>query len=75
MSDKDAAATASTALSFVAWRKRLGFTQPQAASAIGVTTRSIQQWEAGDRPFSLTIALACAAVEARVKPIRGYRQD
>jgi DNA-binding XRE family transcriptional regulator len=51
------------------WRKRLGMTQQQAGDAIGVTKRSIQLFEAGDQPVSRTIALACAAVEAGLKPI------
>lgn len=54
---------------FKAWRRRLGITQQAAADALGTTRRAIVMWEAGDRPISRTLALACAAVEAGLPPV------
>lgn len=51
------------------WRARLDLTQKAAADALGTTVRAVQMWEAGDRPISRTVALACAAVAAGLKPI------
>ena len=54
---------------FKAWRERLDMTQQEAADAIGVTKRSVQMWEAGDRPIGRTVALACAAINAGLTPV------
>jgi transcriptional regulator with XRE-family HTH domain len=54
---------------FKTWRKAMGLTQQQAADAIGVTKRSVQLWEADDQPVSRTVALACAALAAGLKPL------
>ncbi len=54
---------------FKAWRKALSLTQQQAGEAIGITKRSVQLYEAGDQPVTRTVALACAALAAGLKPI------
>lgn len=58
-----------TAEEFKTWRNQLDLTQQEAADALGATKRAVQMWEAGDRPISRTVALACAAVKAGLKPI------
>ncbi|OYD82513.1 helix-turn-helix transcriptional regulator [Azospirillum brasilense] len=58
-----------TADEFKAWRKGLGLTQQEAGDAIGITKRSVQLYEAGTQPVSRTIALACAALSAGLKPL------
>ncbi|CAO3447879.1 hypothetical protein [Azospirillum argentinense] len=54
---------------FKQWRASLKLTQQEAADAIGITKRSVQLYEAGTQPVSRTIALACAAISAGLKPI------
>lgn len=54
---------------FKGWRERLGLSQQEAGEALGTTKRAVQMWEAGDRPISRTVALACAAVEAGLEPV------
>ncbi|WP_448208471.1 helix-turn-helix domain-containing protein [Azospirillum sp. sgz302134] len=44
---------------FKRWRKALNLTQDRAAGALDVTTRAVQQWEAGDRPIERRTELAC----------------
>ncbi len=39
-------------------RRRLGLTQAQLAEALGVTTRAVGKWEAGDAPIAPSIELA-----------------
>lgn len=58
-----------TADEFKAWRTERGFNLREAAEALGTTLRAVQYWEAGDRPISKTVALACAAISAGLKPI------
>jgi len=61
---------------FKAWRKKMCFTQQQAADALGVYARTITNYERGQRyedgrevKIPRSIALACAAVEAGLKPV------
>lgn len=58
-----------TADEFKAWRTERNMTLKEAAEALGTTLRAVQYWEAGDRPISRTVALACAAVQAGLAPI------
>ena len=53
------------------WRASLGLTQAGAAAALGVPRRSYEGWEVG-KPCILPglLALACAAVSRRVKPLK-----
>lgn len=54
------------------WRRDLGFTQQQAAVAIGVVERAtISRWERGEKFIPLRIALACSAVAAGLPPYGG----
>jgi len=60
---------------FKAWRKSLGFTQTEAAEALGVSRGSVELYELGKRRddgrevvIPKTIALACAALEAHLLP-------
>lgn len=50
-----------------AWRERLGLSQPAGAEAIGVARRTLQYYEGG-QPIPKTVALACSAVAAGLKP-------
>lgn len=54
---------------FKNWRKSVKLKQQDVADALGTTIRAVQMWEAGDRPISRTVALACAAISAGLKPI------
>jgi len=61
---------------FKAWRKKMKFTQQQAADALGLSIQAFGNYERGSRyedgrevKIPRTVALACAAIEARLKPI------
>jgi len=61
---------------FKTWRKKMGFTQQQAADALGLFRNTITNYERGARAedgraviIPRTVALACAAVEAGLKPV------
>jgi len=61
---------------FKTWRKKMGFTQKQAAEALGLFRNTIINYERGTRPendlpvkIPRSIALACAAIEAGLKPV------
>jgi DNA-binding transcriptional regulator YiaG len=59
-----------------AWRHRLGWTQEQAAAALGVPVQTVRAWEIGRYPPRhrrvLTLALAQVAAEQQ-KPRRKRR--
>lgn len=44
-----------------AWRASMGYTQQQAAQALGVSLRTVKAWEAGFASPPAFLALACAA--------------
>lgn len=47
------------------WRQRLGWTQDQAATALGFAHRnSVQKFESGVRTIPKTVELACRWLEA-----------
>lgn len=48
---------------FRAWRKRLGMTQAQAAAALGRSHIWVRMAEAGTRPITTVVELACREVE------------
>lgn len=67
---------------FRAWRAAQGLSQLQAARALGITKRMIQLYEKGEKPepgtagvsvrdveIPRSIALACAAIAAGLKPL------
>jgi transcriptional regulator with XRE-family HTH domain len=63
------------AADFKAWRKTMGYTQKQAAEALGLGTSTIEQYDRGVRKddgttvtIPLTVALACAALAAGLRP-------
>jgi len=51
-----------TAAQLREWRKRMSFTQAEAANHLGCSKRSIQNWEAGASDVPRYIALAMSAV-------------
>ncbi len=60
---------------FKAWRKEMGFTQPQAAEALGISRQSVENYERGsrredERPVVIpkSIALACTAILHKMNP-------
>lgn len=57
-----------TPADFRAWRARMGYTQQQAAQALGVTSRTVKAWEAGKCAPPAFLALACAALAAGLGP-------
>jgi len=61
---------------FKAWRKKMGYTQQQAADALGLYRLTIINYERGTRPennlevkIPRSIDLACAAIAAGLKPL------
>ena len=50
-----------TAAGFAAWRKALGFTQIEAAAELGISRRTIQNYESGAAAVPRTVAAALAA--------------
>lgn len=60
---------------FKAWRKAMGFTQTEAADALGISRGSVELYELGKRrddgrqvSIPKTVALACSAVTGGLKP-------
>jgi len=60
---------------FKTWRKEMGFTQKQAADALGINSQSVFNYERGARVedgraviIPRPIALACAAIRAGLEP-------
>jgi len=51
-----------------AWRECMGYTQQQAAQALGVSLRTVKAWEAGFAAPPAFLALACAALAAGLWP-------
>lgn len=58
------------------WRTRMGWTQRQAAAALGMSLSGYQAQERGasfqgtPREASRVLLLACAAIEAGIEPVR-----
>ena len=46
------------------WRSAMGYTQQQAAQALGVSMRTVKAWEAGFAAPPAFLPLACAALAA-----------
>jgi transcriptional regulator with XRE-family HTH domain len=60
---------------FKAWRDVMGFTQAQAAEALGLSKPTIENYERGKRKedgrpviIPLTVALSCTALYHKLKP-------
>ena len=51
-----------TGADFKVWRKSLALTQDEAAKALGLKLRMIQNYEKGTHPIPRTTALACWAL-------------
>ncbi len=51
-----------TALDMIDFRRRFGWTQQEAARALGCSPRAIVNWEKGITNVPESIALACSAV-------------
>ncbi len=47
---------------FLAWRKRLRFTQAKAALLLGLSKSTIERYESGFLEIPRSVALACAAI-------------
>jgi len=61
---------------FKAWRQKMNLTQIQAAQVLGLYRNTIVNYERGTRlengneiKIPRTVALACAAIEAGLKPV------
>ena len=55
--------------SLLAWRKAMGMSQAALAEALGCSRRALVNWEAGVYPVPNYIALACAALAKKLRPI------
>ncbi len=60
---------------FKAWRKVMGFTQAQAAEALGISKPTVENYDKGirredGRPFDIPhpVALACSALYHKLEP-------
>lgn len=71
------AATCQTETSFRLWRRRMGYTQAEAAAALGVSASQIQNWDAGhDRgrgrpsipPYAVRVLMAALVRDAQTEP-------
>lgn len=51
-----------------AWRECMGYTQQQAAQALGVSLRTIKAWEGGETAVPAIVPLACEALAAGLGP-------
>ncbi len=65
---------------FKRWRKELGFSQKEAAHALGLKRRVVQYYEKGERDgksidIPLTVRLACFAVRAGVRDYDGSKAE
>jgi transcriptional regulator with XRE-family HTH domain len=58
-----------TSDSFVRWRISLGITQIEAAKALGCSRTTLAAYENGKSKIPRYIALACAAIVARLRPL------
>ena len=47
----------------------MGYTQPQAAQALGVSLRTIKAWEGGETAVPAIVPLACEALAAGLGPL------
>jgi DNA-binding XRE family transcriptional regulator len=56
-----------TAVDFKKWRKKLGYTQPEAGESLGLSRAAVQYWEAELRPVPLAVELACRELLRRWK--------
>lgn len=56
-----------TADGFAAWRKSLKLTQMEAAAELGISRRTVQNYESGAEAVPRTIALAAAALSAGIR--------
>lgn len=56
------------ATTFIAWQKRLGLTAKAAAQALGCSRITVDGYGEGRR-IPRSVALACAAIEAKIEPI------
>lgn len=59
------------------WRSRLALSQAGAAEALGISVRTLQEWEQGRNMYPTTaalLALACAAVEQQLDPVAPKRK-
>ena len=52
---------------FKKWRKKLGYTQAEAAERLGLSRATVQYWEAEIRPVPLEVELACRELLRRWK--------
>jgi transcriptional regulator with XRE-family HTH domain len=57
-----------SAKDFSLWRERHGWTQTEAGEALGLTMRTVQNYESGERHVPLVVALLCDAYD------RGYHE-
>lgn len=54
---------------FKSWRVSQGFSQKQAAEALGKCKSTIEKWEGGVHGIPAIVDLACAASDAQLRPV------
>jgi transcriptional regulator with XRE-family HTH domain len=63
------------ASSLTAWREAMGFSQREAAVALGCSRNALAGWESGEARTPKYIALACAALALNIKVEGGADAD
>lgn len=54
-----------------AWQARMGLSTRTAPELLGVARRTYMDWLSGATAISRVVALACAALEAGLRPVGG----
>ena len=59
-----------TPTALIAWMTRLGLNKVEASAALGIARTTLDRYLSGETTIPRYIALACAAVEKGLPPIR-----
>ena len=57
-----------TGYGYAQWRARMGFSKQRAALVLGISRHTGIDYESGKYAIPRYVALACAAIEAKLKP-------
>lgn len=62
-----------TPAAFRAWRRRMGWSQQAAANALGISRRTVINYEQGKPEPSRVVGLACAALALGITDYTGHK--